>query len=184
MGSPAVISSLQMTQFRGFKDVHFTNVRPQQLIIGANGAGKTTSLWAAIFLLHAHNRRHTASARSTGFQMSVIDLSLLLNQPVLSAAPTNFLIRTSPLDEPSVAVVSGKVCGDEIHCAIKANGNVIFKQVVGPQDQKDTFVRFAFVGASSNITVPSLELASVILSSMKHSERSSPRWHSYLHWPT
>jgi hypothetical protein len=93
--APLYISEISFLNFRHFMRADIKNVTATHLIIGQNGAGKTTILWGIILFLHAYNSQLTGSMHKDQPHVTVggVELSELLNARGLNALPLPNMIR-------------------------------------------------------------------------------------------
>lgn len=82
------ISSVSIENFRRFEQLEIKHINDKLVIMGANGSGKTTILWALSILLHAYNQKLKKNVETC--LIGNADVSLLLNYDGLSYASVRF----------------------------------------------------------------------------------------------
>ncbi|KAL6068925.1 hypothetical protein QOT17_007897 [Balamuthia mandrillaris] len=98
------ITRLVVQNFRQFEELPLSNLRWANVIMGANGSGKTSLLWAIIVALRSYNLRTAPSNHkaSASVQIHPLDFAKLINAPQLGGASSWGHISRHGAAEPTL----------------------------------------------------------------------------------
>jgi energy-coupling factor transporter ATP-binding protein EcfA2 len=163
------ITSLCVEAFRCFSSLTIHTTHWKNLILGSNGSGKTSLVWALLLLLRGYNTR---AKRSTHTESELVEvqrldeLADLFNYPGLTNSSFGAIFCPSTLSghPHEVIKVSGDVCGSKFTCQYNTSG--VLSLCPNKHDPPAEEIRFAFMSPETVFTSPRKEVDDVdVLSS-------------------
>jgi energy-coupling factor transporter ATP-binding protein EcfA2 len=156
------ITSLCVESFRCFSSLTIHTTHWKNLILGSNGSGKSSLVWALLLLLRGYN---THAKRSTHTESELVEevqrldeLADLFNYPGLTNSSFGALFCTSTLSghPREIAKVSGEVCGSKFTCQYNASG--VLSLCPNKLDLPAEEIRFAFMSPETFFASPRKEV--------------------------
>ncbi len=143
------ISCLRICEFRQFRELMLDKLIWTNIIMGANGSGKTSVLWALVIALHSFNIRTVESKKQRDQEITIpgMDFSILINGLHLNTASWTYISRNG---SSTPTEIESTIEQRSISWAIKGNGVISFTEKKAlDQDPASKKIRFAFMAESA-----------------------------------
>lgn len=155
-----MLQEISISHFRKFKKLTISDLRENTLIVGPNGYGKTSALWAIAIFLRGHNINYSRSSHHSKGQIKLSnkELAELLNYPPLSDIDSFKGMSHSTSGETGPdPIISAKIGDTEYSCKILMNGTLSISPT--PLSETTEKLRYGFMGVEPTWGPAGRELA-------------------------
>ena len=151
------VTFLAVRDFRQFEQLSLDHLTWANIIVGVNGSGKTSVLWAIVIALRCFNLRFHDSkwVKQPYVEIQGKDLSKLINAPHLQSASWKYISRQGASAPTAIDSIINE---RSISLAIEGNAIIHFNEKTsGPEGHSKMKIPFAFMAAESTFLWPSDE---------------------------